>query len=149
MRLCEARKDIISKGCNLSRKLGFSTSRVATCESYGTLWITGFYLKKGQEEPDKKLWKRSKKPDARFEYCYSPKATNKDVLDQVGKLRIGFGGQLCKLLGLDLMRGFGYSVPGVSIVKEVAYIETSNLKKPPKDCKRISDIQYEKFTSLK
>ena len=122
-------------------------------EKYGfkNYWHSSFYYKsldvvELQEEPDMTVWKKEK--DCFHGYSPRMKSKNKEVLNdfkELAELRIRRD-ELDDIIGNDSVfchAGFDFTVPEFYLFT----VDREWKCKTPKDCKEISNIEFEKLTT--
>jgi hypothetical protein len=137
--------------CNLSRRLGFSATKVAIATGwFGDQTVVGFYLKRNWTNPDPKLYKKSKATDERGIHCWIPKRVkvNNDhnaLLDErFPKLdRLGTALEIENVINVT-----SYS-PGIHIRPNGVYIELEECQGKPVGCRQITDITFRKARDAK
>jgi len=131
---------------NFAHKKGMSTTVVTGYNICGDETVVGFVTKRGQGEPDHKLWKKDKRLWKGREF-WQPKAVKgmewwkQHQYDCFhGPFRI----ENALEIKVNFPGGLGYCLPGVTYVGESAYLQLQAWQGQPAGCRRVTDITYEK-----
>lgn len=134
----------------VGRRLGFSNLLAVATLWFGTEIGAGFYLKRNADDPDKKLYKKSKQCDERGIYCWIPKRVkvNKEIN---ALLSVSFpkGDRLADALGIQQVHGNSVYSVGICIRNGTAYIEMDEIQGRPSGCRQITDMTFRKARALK
>lgn len=134
----------VNAGRKLARRHGATDCYISA--GLGSRDVTGFAFK---EPPDAKVFCRLKNTSD----GWKPRCNKagKPIRAEMETLRTTLGGDVAKLIGMNIFHAGGDGImhfsPGVTMVGSVAYISVPEHVTHPKNCIRISDLEYERKTA--
>lgn len=135
------RKAVYAKARKLAKKLGLKCEKLILCESMfsGSVYIEGWKL---SEEPDRKLFV----PIRGVIRGWKPRAGT-ELKRELDSFYSNATEEIHDILGLKIFDASDASTRqcGLDIIGKDVYIECPH-RKHPKNCQRITDIEYEQAT---